>query len=276
MKTIKKIFLIYIVCICSFHAYGFQDSLRIKMKGKFYLGWGYNRDWYSKGSIRLVNSNPQLINGKYYTYDFTIYNAKAVDRPQFDRIYDVANITVPQFSVRLGYMFNNKKDIGIEINYDHSKYVVVDYQKVRIKGQINGEYMDKDTILDPNNLLHFEHTDGANFWMISFIKRWKLVTSKNNKHNLGFIIKPGFGIVYPRTDVTLFGNRVNNNWKISGIVGALEAGLRTELFKHAYIEFTGKGGYANYINSLVQGKGYGKASNRFWFAEAILIFGYQF
>lgn len=276
IKHIKITLLICITCIYSFNAYGLQDSTKVKRKGKFYLGWGYNRDWYSKGNVRLVNNNPQLINGKYYTYDFTIYNAKAIDRPQFDKIKDVVNITIPQFSVRLGYFFNKKKDFGIELNYDHSKYVVVDYQTVRIKGQINGEYMDKDTILDPNTLLHFEHTDGANFWMVNFMKRWNIVKSKNGKHNLGFVAKSGFGIVYPRTDVTLFGNKVNNNWKISGIVGGIEAGLRTELFKHSYIEFTGKGGYANYINSLIQGKGYGKASNTFWFTEAILIFGYKF
>ena len=65
-------------------------------------------------------------------------------------------------------IFNKKKDIGIELNYDHSKYVVIDYQTVRIKGQITGEYIDKDTILDPNTLLHFEHTDGANFIMVNF------------------------------------------------------------------------------------------------------------
>jgi len=276
MKIVKIILLICITCLYSFNAKGFQDTTKVKRKGKFYLGWGYNRDWYSKGNVRLVNSNPQLINGKYYTYDFTIYNAKAIDRPQFDRIYDVVNITIPQFSVRMGCFFNNKKDIGIELNYDHSKYVVVDYQTVRIKGQINGEYMDKDTILDPNTLLHFEHTDGANFFMVNFMKRWNILKSKNGKHNLGFVAKSGFGFVYPRTDVTLFGNRVNNNWKISGIVGGIEAGLRAELFKHSYIEFTGKGGYANYINSLVQGKGYGKASNTFWFTEAILVFGYTF
>ena len=254
-----------------------NDSLKLKMKkATFYLGWGYNRDWYSRGNIRLQNSNPQVINGKSYTYDFTVYNAKAHDRPQFDRINDVANITIPQFSVRGGAYFNNKKDFGFEINFDHSKYVVTDYQKVRVKGQINGEYFDKDTILNPDNFLHYEHSDGANFFMFSFIKRWKFKSSKDQKNNIGFILKPGFGFVYPRTDVTLFGNGINNDWKISGIVGGIEAGIRGEFLKHGYIELTGKGGYANYMNALVQGKGYGKASNTFWFFEAILILGYQF
>ncbi len=147
---------------------------------------------------------------------------------------------------------------------------------MRVKGQINGEYFDKDTILNPQTFLHFEHTDGANFLMINFIKRWKLMESEDKKNNLGLIIKPCFGFVYPSTDVTIFGNRVNNNWKIPGIVGGIAAGIRTELFKHCYIELTGKGGYANYIIAFVPGKGYGKASNTFWFIEAILIFGYKF
>lgn len=247
-----------------------------KSKPTFYIGWGYNRDWYSKGNVRLQNNNPQLINGTYYTYDFTVYNAKAHDRPQFDQIYDVANITIPQFSVRAGFFLNNKNDLGLEFNYDHAKYVVQDYQKVRVKGQINGQYFDKDTILDPNTFLHYEHTDGANFFMLNVIKRWKLITSKNNNNNIGLIVKPGLGFVYPRTDVTIFGSRVNNDWKISGVVGGVEVGMRTEFLNHGYLEFTGKGGYANYINTLVQGKGYGKASNSFWFFEAILILGYQF
>lgn len=244
-------------------------------KGSLYFGWGYNRGWYSKSDIRLQNDNPQIINGKSYTYDFTVYDATASDRPDFDKVYDVVNITVPQFGFRLGYYFNNKKDFGLEINYDHAKYVVNDYQKVRVKGQINGNYFDKDTILDPKTFLHFEHTDGANFWMLNFIKRWKLIESDNKKNNIAVILKPGIGFVYPRTDVTIFGNRINNSWKISGVIAGVEAGIRSEFLKNGFIEFTGKAAYANYINAIIQGKGYGKASHKFWVAEAILILGYQ-
>lgn len=247
-----------------------------KEKGSFYVGWGYNRDWYGKSDIRLQNNNPQLINGKSYTYDFTIFDATAKDRPDFDNIVDLASLTVPQFSCRIGYFLNNKRDFGFELNYDHSKYVVNDYQEVRLKGQINGEYFDKDTILNPKTLLHFEHTDGANFMMFNFIKRWKLIETKNKKNNIGLILKPGFGFVYPRTDVTIFGNRINNDWKVAGIIGGVEGGIRGEFLKNGFIEFTGKAAYANYINAIIQGKGYGKASHKFWAFEAILIIGYQF
>lgn len=264
---IQLFFLLHLVSSC------FSQT---KEKGSVYFGWGYNRDWYSKSDIRLQNTNPQFINGRDYTYDFTVYDAKAKDRPDFNQISDVANITIPQFGFRVGYFFNNRQDFGVELNYDHAKYVVTNYQKVRIKGQINGEYFDKDTILDPDNFLHFEHTDGANFWMVNFIKRWKFLESNNKRNNIGLIVKPGFGIVYPRTDVTIFGNRINNEWKVSGIIAGLEAGVRIEFLRNGFLEFTGKGAYANYINAIVQGKGYGKASHKFWVAEAILMLGYQF
>jgi hypothetical protein len=247
-----------------------------KKKGSFYLLWGYNRDWYTKSTIHFSNpdGDPKQEN-QYGVYDFKIYDAKAHDRPDFDQIKDVVNITIPQFSARIGYYFNDKRDQGVEINYDHAKYVVTDGQTVRIKGSAFGKPIDKDTVLD-KNYIHFEHTDGANFWLFNYMKRWKLCTSKNQKHTLGLVLKPGIGFVYPRTDVTVFGSRINNNWHISGVCLGLETGLRTELWRHFTMEFTGKAVGANYIKCLVQGKGQGKASHMMGCVEAIFCVGYTF
>ena len=122
-------------------------------KGSFYFLWGYTRCAYSKSNIHFVDHSNTFYpsTGRYHDYDFTIYGATAKDRPDFDQIKDVINITIPQFVARIGYYFNNKKDFGVEINYDHAKYVVNNYQKVHIKGEFNGNYVDQDTILDPNN-----------------------------------------------------------------------------------------------------------------------------
>ena len=270
-----KKFLFFVFLISNLLVFGHSND-STKVKKTFYFGWGYNRDWYTKSDIHLANNNPILINGIYYTYDYTVVDAVAHDRPQFDRIKDVVNITIPQFSARFGMFLNDKHDIGVELNYDHAKYVVTDYQKVRIVGQINGEYFDKDTILDPYNLLHFEHSDGANFWMVNFIKRWKLLVSKNQKFNLGLVVKPGFGVVFPRTDVTVFGYKMNNRWIFAGLIGGVETGIRAEVLNRIYLEFTGKAAYANYMNALVSGSGYGRANHKFGVAEAILILGYQF
>jgi hypothetical protein len=245
-----------------------------KRKGNFYLMWGYTRCWYSKSTIHFKDHSNKYYpeTGRYHDYDFTIYDAKAKDRPDFDAIKDVVNITIPQFVVHAGYYFNNKKDFGIEINYDHAKYVVTNYQKVHIKGNFNGDYVDKDTILDPDNLLHFEHTDGANFWMVNFVKRWKLY-EPSKKFNVGYVVKPGAGIVYPRTDVTMFGTRLNNNWHIAGWIVGIESGLRVEFLKNGVFEFVAKGVYADYRKCLVLGKGNGTANHHFFAGQLTMTLG---
>ncbi len=253
----------------------FSDTSIVKKKGSFYILWGYNRERYTKSTIHFKNDGDPNLKNEFGVYDFRIYKAVAHDAPDFDKLPDVINITIPQFNARAGYYFNNERDFGIEINYDHAKYVVTDGQKMRIKGNILGQMVDKDTVFSRNDF-HFEHTDGANFWMFNVMKRWKLYTSKNEKHNIGLVVKPGIGFVMPRTDVTIFGQRLNNNWKIAGAIAGVETGIRAELWKGWVIEFTGKATYADYINCLVHGKGHGNAQHAFGALQGILTMGYQF
>lgn len=248
-------------------------------KSNFYFSWGYNRAWYSRSTIHLKDLSNTYYSetDRYHYYDFKIVNAKAHDRPDFEQIKDVINITIPQFVSRLGYYFKKRPDMGIEINYDHAKYVVSRYQTVRVQGQINGKPVDTDTILNPDNFVHFEHTDGANFWMLNFLKRWQLYkTPKNNLLNVSYVVKSGGGLVYPRTDVTIFGTRVNNRWHIAGWVAGVETGLKLDLYKHFMFEFTAKGVYADYRKVLVLGPGGGSAHHHFFAGEVIGTFGFQF
>jgi hypothetical protein len=251
-----------------------SDSTRTK-KGKLYFLWGYNREIYTHSNLHFQNNGSPDLANEFGNYDFTIYNAKAHDRPNFESIPDIVNLTIPQFNGRIGYYFNDKKNLGIELSYDHAKYIVSDGQTLHIKGTIAGNNIDKDTTLESQNF-HFEHSDGANFWMLNLLKRWTLFQTKNGKHNVSLIAKPGAGVVIPRTDVTLFGHRINNNWKVAGAIVGLETGIRTEICRNFVIEFTGKACYANYTNCLVQGKGNGKAFHHFGTLEGILTFGYQF
>lgn len=247
-----------------------------KKKGSFYLLWGYNRDWYAKSTIHFRNDGDPNKQDQYGVYDFKIYDVVAHDRPDFDAIYkSPVDVTIPQFNARIGYYFNDKKNQGIEINYDHAKYVVTDYQTARVAGTAFGKTFDKDSLLDPKNI-HFEHSDGANFWTFNYMRKWNLFTSKTKKHQIDFISKAGVGFVYPRTDVTIFGNRLNNNWHISGVCLGVETGIRTVFWKHFTMEFTGKGVAANYIKCLVQGKGNGKASHKMLCAQGIVCLGYTF
>jgi len=245
----------------------------------FYAAWGYNRFMFNKSDIHFKNNGTaNATDPTHGAYDFTVYKVKASDRPDFDQIAskwsDVVNFTIPQFSARLGVYLNNKNDEGWEINYDHAKYVVDDGQKVRIKGTILGEQVDKDTILQAP-YFHFEHTDGANFWQLNYIKRWKFYTSRNGKTNIGFVFKPGAGVVIPRTDVTLFGSRLNNGWHVAGFIAGIETGVKAEILNHLCIEFTAKAAYADYLWVLVQYKNNGRANHRFATIGSILTIGYQ-
>lgn len=276
MRQITPSFvLLLLTSFCFAQGDTINKYLSPKNKGSFYISWGYTRAWFSKSTIRFIDRSNTYheATGKNNNYDFTIYNATAHDRPDFDRIPDVINITVPQFACHAGYYFNNRSDIGIEVNFDHTKYVVTDWQKVRIKGEFNGVAVDKDTVLDPDKFLHFEHTDGANFLCFNFLKRWKFIGG-TNKFNLGWVVKPGAGIVIPRTDVTLFGERLNNKWHIAGVIAAVETGLRTEFLTNGFFELMAKGSYANYMQVLVLGKGNGQANHSFYTFQVTAQLGF--
>jgi len=244
-------------------------------KGTFYFSWGYNKDWHSKSDIHFKNTTGEYnpVTGNYDYYDFTIYDVKAKDRPDFKNIFR-ADISIPQYGYRLGYYFNNKKDLGIEINFDHVKYIMNRYQTAHVKGNIMGKEIDTDTLIDPNTFLHFEHSDGANFLMFNIMKRKPLLVSKNKMHWLSGIVKAGAGIVIPRTYVIILGESLNTDFHIAGWVTGVETGLRYDLFKYAFFEYTIKGTYADFRDVLLINSG--RARHHFWTAENILVFGLQF
>ena len=244
-------------------------------KGTFYFSWGYNRDFFSKSDIHFTNNTTEYDGQKSTpkSYDFTVYDAKAHDRPGFKDILRT-DLTIPQYVYRLGYYFNDKKDFGIEINFDHVKYIMDDFQTLRVKGTIHGQTIDQDTLIDPQTFLHFEHSDGANFLMLNFVKRQRLLVSKNKKHWLSGIVKVGAGPVIPRTDVILFGEPLNNKFHVDGYCMGVETGLRYDVYKYIYLEYTAKGAWANYTDVLVLGEG--KAKHHFWTFENILVLGLQF
>jgi hypothetical protein len=269
MKKHSLLFFFFALTLC---AAAQKDSLR-KKKLTFFAGWGYNREAYTTSTIHFVNNGT---GGKEYgPYNFEIIDAKAKDKSDFDAIKDVINITIPQFSCRFGIWLNNNNDEGFEINYDHAKYVVTDGQNVHFKGTINGVPVDKDSVLN-RNFFHFEHTDGANFWQLNYMKRNRIWYSRKKIYRLSYVFKPGAGVVIPRTDVTLFGHRLNNNWKVAGVMASLEVAIRNDIGKHFFIELSGKSGWCDYINCFVLGKGNGRAYHNFGFVSSILIAGYQF
>ena len=236
-----------------------------KGKGTFYGSWGYNKDYFSRSDLHFSNSGSD-------NYDFTLYDVTAKDRPGFNKII-ATEITIPQYVYRFGYYLNNKKNMGIELNFDHAKYVMVQDQVVHIKGQIHETPLDKDTVLS-DDFVRFEHTNGANFMMINLLKRHIFFHSHDNKQWLSGVVKAGAGIVIPKSDVALFGIELDNRFHIAGWISGIETGFRYDAFKYFFMESTVKGSFADYMDVLTVGTG--KANHHFWCFEAILTAGFQF
>lgn len=233
-------------------------------KGSFYIIWGYNLDWFSKSNLHFKGDD-------FGGYDFTLYKVKAHDNPGLGYIFN-SDLSIPQYVYRIGYYFNNKNLTGVEIAFDHTKYIMTQNQKVRVKGTIQGEVIDKDTIVG-RDFLMIEHTNGANFLMANFIKRYCLYTTENLKHRLQLVMKAGAGIVIPKTDVTIFGQRLNNRFHVAGYVAGLDVGLRYDLFRYMFVETSLKGVFANYTNVLTVGDG--RAHHHFFAGEYIFAAGFQ-
>jgi hypothetical protein len=261
------LFLIFVLAAQAQH-----DSLAIagfvkknkQVRGAFYFGWGYNKDYYSKSDIHVSGNTSKG------PVDFTLYDMKATDRPLINEVFR-EDLTVPQFGARVGWWMPNGI-WGVELNYDHPKYIVTDYQTVRLKGNIFGKQYDVDTLIDPVDFMHLEHTDGANFLVGNIMYRKKFF-SRPNFRVFG-MAKLGAGIVIPRSNVHLFGVHLDNRFHIAGQVASFETGLHIDIFRHFYIEPTVKGAFANYGNALAVEDAF--ISHHFWAGMIELHVGIQF
>lgn len=236
-----------------------------------YLQWGYNADCYTHSNIHFKMSNGD---------NFILHNAIAHDRGSYADIYKYpGQVSLPQYNYRIGFYLNPEFTKSIELNFDHAKYVVTDGQTVHVTGTIGGQHVDADSVLNPATFLHFEHTDGANWFHINYVEQRTLFLTKSKSHSLlNLIYKGGAGINIPRTDFTWKGDRLNNNFHVAGYNVSIEAGVRLFMSKHFFFESTGKTGYVRYIDALANTtttKG-NRASQGFAYLEGIMTLGYQF
>jgi hypothetical protein len=230
-----------------------------------YLQWGYNLDKYSKSDIHLKDGDH---------YDFTIVGATATDKPDFDGLLtNPLQFTIPQYSYRIGIYTNKERTEALEFNYDHTKYVMRDNQFLRIKGTMHGEPFDRDTVIT-RDFVHFEHTNGANFYHINYVRCFNFLDNKKKDRKLlSVVAKGGAGVVIPKTDVTIMGKQLDNRFHVAGYVISAESGIRYYPTRKLFLELTGKGGFANYTNVLTIGNG--RANHHFWYGEVIGLIGYD-
>lgn len=248
-----------------------QDTPEIikkkKVHGTFYLTWGYHHDHYSNSTIHFQDKQTN-------DYDFTLYHAKASDRMDIYKDFLGGEpITVPQYVFYGGYFFGNKKDWGIEVGWDHLKYIVNDNQVMHLKGNIHGQSYDLDTLVTPN-FVHYEHTNGNNYLMASAVKRFTFYKSPKVNHKLSLLTKLGGGILVPKTYSHMFGNINDGPFRPSGVVVGGSGALRYDFFKYFFIEHAVKGCFADYTGAKLWGAG--RAQHHFFSVQYVLSFGFNF
>jgi hypothetical protein len=235
-----------------------------KVHGTFYVTWGYHRDKYTQSDIHFKDNQTG-------NYDFTLYDAKASDRLDIYEDFIHEPITVPQYVLYGGYFFGNKGDWGIEIGWDHLKYIMNDNQTVHIKGTINGQYYDQDTLLT-SSFVHYEHTNGNNYLMANVIKKYTLFKSPKEVHRLSAIGKLGAGALVPKTYSSVMGKVNDGPFRPSGIVFGAAAALRYDLLKYFFIEHSVKGAFVDYTAVKLYGEG--RAKQNFFSVQYIFSFGF--
>jgi hypothetical protein len=251
MKRFQFVFLFFVTA----HIVQAQSGQLKTRSGVLYFGFGTHKIFYSKSNLHLVGNG---IPG----FDFTLKKVKAKDD-----FFLKQTGGAPQYDYKMGYYFN-KKNFGIEFNFDHVKYFVRHDQVVRTIGTINGEKIDSELPVT-TYVQNFEHSDGANYALVNFVK-WKNLTS-TSKTNLVWELKAGIGPVFPKTNSTILGKHWDDHYHVAGFVTAVETGLRYN-FKFLFVQPSFKAAYADYRRFLIA-DGYG---NQNWLSgQFILSIGAQ-
>lgn len=246
-------------------------------KGKIFISWGGNRESYSKSDIRFQGDN----------YDFTIFNATAVDKPKGWHIdyINPARMTIPQTNLKLGYYISDHYTISF--NIDHMKYVMeenrsrmlsgyIDLPEDEIGSEFNGVFSNENYFVS-DSFLEFEHTNGLNYVYLEFSRVddiSKLLNIQNTDiFQLNITEGIGGGILYPKTNTSLFGKDHYDEFHLSGYGVSLNIGLNFTFFKHFYIQTDLRGGYINMADIRTTRNISDRASQHFLFLQRVISLG---
>lgn len=245
-------------------------------KGQFFLYYGWNRAWYSESKIHFQGND----------FDFTLSHVAAHDKVtpfNVDPYLNPLALTIPQTNFRLGYFFKNNWSFSFGV--DHMKYVVSQYQDVKISGTIqntgtgyDGIYHNETIEIVPE-FLKFEHTNGLNYANIEVRHQSNLVNLKKYKlGNIDINLSEGIGagILYPKTDATIVGKPRNDEFHFSGYGISLLGALNITFLNHFFIQTELKGGFINMPFIRITADNNEKASQHFFFIQPNLLFGTYF
>ena len=239
-------------------------------KGAMFVYWGWNRAGFSDSDIRFKGNN----------YDFTLQNVVAHDRPsELSWAYiDPGQISKPQFNFRVGYFL--KDNLALVVGTDHMKYVMDQNQTVDFKGNISDPkyaamVQNGQVNLQDEQFLTFEHTDGLNYVNAGIEKYNKILN--NNKFDIYWAYGGGAGVLFPKSNIKLFGNERSDRFHVAGFGLDARANINFVFWKHLMARVEGKFGYINMpdIKTTLNNKP-DKASQDFVFYQVNFGIGYTF
>jgi len=260
----KNLFSLVIVFVT---IYGYSQEVSVSdkngKKGEFFLSWGYNWDWYSNSDIHFEGSD----------YNFELHDVIAKDKQtdwSFDRYFNLGNLTLPQYNLRLGYYFTDHYSVSLGI--DHMKYVVQQGQTAQISGYIGASGSPYDGVYDNNDIvieegfLEFEHTDGLNY-INAEVRRFDELYSFHKNIQLNMLAGAGFGGIYPKTNTTLINKERYDEFNLAGWGGHLLVGINVTFFRHLFIQTEFKGGFINMPNIRTTQSTSDSANQHFLFGQ---------
>lgn len=159
------------------------------------------------------------------------------------------------------------------------KYVMNAYQTVTISGTINtpeagnfnGIYNNQEIVLS-KDFLQFEHTNGLNYVNFDLERTETLWVGKINHVSLGAVVGLGAGIMYPKSDIKLFG-KGQDRWHLAGYGVSSHAGLRLEFLKNMYLQAQFDYGFINMPDILTTVDNNARAKQHFFYSEETVVIG---
>jgi hypothetical protein len=270
MKSLKfSLFSLLLIGFLS-PVYGQMVKDNFYRKGNFFIYWGWNRAAYTTSDIHFSGND----------YDFTLENVVAKDRqsPFSAKLYFSPNtLSIPQYNLRIGYFFHDKYNISI--GADHMKYVMEQFQTVKINGTIangtsfDGTYNDSDIEMS-EDFLKFEHTDGLNYENIE-VRRFDVLFGRKN---FSFAANEGLGIgvLVPRTNTTLMNNARYDEFHLAGYGLSAVLSLNATFFKYFFVQMEWKGGFIHMPDIRTTMYKSDRASQHFLFSQYNMVFGANF
>ena len=222
-----------------------------KAARELYVSWGYNADRFARSDLRIAQ--PSLGN------DFVLHSVRSHDQKGWTDLFNNSMFT-SQYSARVGYFFNTKQDLAIEVNFEHVRFVVTQDQSVRLTGTLSGEGVDK-TVALTEDFLRYKLNNGANFLLVNLVKRLPLVGEPAQTGSVSALLKAGAGIGVPHPTNFVFDQANTPGFQFGGLDVGLEGALRVHFFRWLYVEFAQKALFARYTGLEIHE---GRAAHHIW------------